>query len=147
MHEIVHPFVAANFPNCPSWFNEGLGSLYEQSGEVNGEIHGYTNWRLPRLQEAIRKGKLASFATLCHTTDNEFYEQDRGTNYAQARYLCYYLQQKDLLKTYYHRFLANRKDDPSGYKTLKAVLDADDMDKFQKQWEAYVLKLKFPNRE
>ncbi len=147
VHEIVHPFVAANFPNCPSWFNEGLGSLYEQSGEVNGEIHGYTNWRLPRLQEAIRKGKLASFATLCHTTDNEFYEQDRGTNYAQARYLCYYLQQKDLLKTYYHRFLANRKDDPSGYKTLKAVLDADDMDKFQKQWEAYVLKLKFPNRE
>ena len=41
VHEIVHPFVAANFPNCPAWFNEGLGSLYEQSGEVNGAIHGY----------------------------------------------------------------------------------------------------------
>ena len=98
VHEIVHPFVAANFPNCPAWFNEGLGSLYEQSGEVEGEIHGFTNWRLPRLQEAIRKGKLASFKTLCHTTDTEFYEKDRGTNYAQARYLCYYLQQKDLLQ-------------------------------------------------
>ena len=147
VHEIVHPFVAANFPNCPAWFNEGLGSLYEQSGEVEGEIHGYTNWRLPRLQEAIRKGNLTSFKTLCHTTDTEFYEKDRGTNYAQARYLCYYLQQKDLLKTYYRRFLADRKDDPSGYKTLKAVLDRDDMDAFQKQWESYVLKLEFPSRE
>ena len=36
VHEIVHPFVAANFPDCPAWFNEGLGSLYEQSGELDG---------------------------------------------------------------------------------------------------------------
>ena len=147
VHEIVHPFVTANFPNCPAWFNEGLGSLYEQSGELDGEIHGYTNWRLPRLQDAIRKGKLTSFKTLCQTTDTDFYEKDRGTNYAQARYLCYYLQQKNLLKTYYHRFLANHKDDPSGYKTLKAILESDDMDEFQKQWESYVLKLRYPNRE
>ena len=55
VHEIVHPFVAANFPRCPAWFNEGLGSLYEQCGEEDGEIHGYTNWRLPGLQKAIRK--------------------------------------------------------------------------------------------
>jgi len=147
VHEIVHPFVAANFPNCPAWFNEGLGSLYEQSGELHGEIHGYTNWRLPRLQEAIRKGKLPSFAALCRTTDAEFYEKDRGTNYAQARYLCYYLQQKDLLKTFYRRFLANSKDDPSGYRTLKAVLGREDMGEFQKQWQAYVLTLNYPNRD
>ena len=146
VHEIVHPFVAANFPHCPSWFNEGLGSLYEQSGELDGEIHGYTNWRLARLQEAIRKGNLTRFETLCGTTDHEFYEKDRGSNYAQARYLCYYLQQKGLLKTYYRRFLADRKDDPSGYKTLKSVLDCKDMAEFQKQWEAYVLKLKYPDR-
>jgi hypothetical protein len=143
VHEIVHPFVAANFPSCPAWFNEGLGSLYEQSGEVQGEIHGFTNWRLPRLQDAIKKGKLTPFEALCGTSDKEFYEKDRGTNYAQARYLCYYLQQKDLLKKYYRQFLANRKDDPSGYETLKSVLKRDDMAAFQKQWEAYVLTLEF----
>jgi hypothetical protein len=145
VHEIVHPFVAANFPKCPAWFNEGLGSLYEQSGEVHGEIHGYTNWRLAGLQQAIRKGKLPAFETLCGTTESEFYEKDRGTNYAQARYLCYYLQEKDLLKDFYRRFLANHDDDPTGYKTLKAVLKRDDMDNFQKQWEAYVLTLEFNN--
>ena len=147
VHEIVHPFVAANFPRCPAWFNEGLGSLYEQSGELDGEIHGYTNWRLAGLKRAIQKGNLTSFKTLCGTTDTEFYEKDRGTNYAQARYLLYYLQQKNLLRNYYRRFFANRADDPSGYHTLKAVLKTEDMAKFQKEWEAYVLKLEFPNRD
>ena len=147
VHEIVHPFVAANFPRCPAWFNEGLGSLYEQSGEMNGEIHGYTNWRLAGLQKAIRAGKLPSFESLCGTSDTEFYEKDRGTNYAQARYLCYYLQQKGLLQSYYGRFLASRDDDPTGYKTLKAVLRREDMDKFQKEWEAFVMKLRFPEGE
>jgi hypothetical protein len=50
VHEIVHPFIEANFPNCPPWMNEGLGSLYEQSGEIDGHIHGYPNWRLPGLR-------------------------------------------------------------------------------------------------
>jgi hypothetical protein len=145
VHEIVHPFVASNFPHCPAWFNEGLGSLYEQSGEVDGAIHGFTNWRLAGLQKAIRKGNLLAFKELCGTTDSEFYEKDRGANYAQARYLCYYLQQKGLLQSYYRRFLADREQDPTGYKTLKAVLRRDDMDKFQREWEAWALKLKFPD--
>ena len=28
-HELVHPYMETNFPNVPSWFNEGLASLYE----------------------------------------------------------------------------------------------------------------------
>ena len=84
VHEIVHPFVAANFPKCPAWFNEGLGSLYEQSGERGGKIVGYTNWRLAGLQKAIRAKRVPSFKTLCSTTTHQFYSEDKGTNYAQA---------------------------------------------------------------
>lgn len=144
VHEIVHPFVAANFPECPAWFNEGLGSLYEQSREVDGQIRGRTNWRLAGLQQAIRKKQVPSFKTLCATSDHQFYHQDKGTNYAQARYLCYYLQEHGLLRKYYHAFYANRKADPTGYHTLAAVLGRPDMDKFQKDWEAWVRKLRFP---
>jgi hypothetical protein len=144
VHEIVHPFMAANFPDCPSWLNEGMGSLYEQCGEENGQIHGDTNWRLPGLQEAIRAKKVPPFKTLCSTGTNEFYEKDKGTNYAQARYLCYYLQQHDLLIKFYRQFYKNRREDPTGYDTLKSVLNRDDMDAFQHDWEQYVLKLRFP---
>lgn len=143
VHEIVHPFMAANFPSCPAWFNEGLGSLYEQCGDRDGRIVGFTNWRLAGLQTAIRKGRLPSFKTLCTTSDAEFYRDDRGTNYAQARYLCYYLQEEGLLKTFYRCFLANHKEDAGGYRTLQKTLGRDDMEAFQKDWEAFVLKLKF----
>lgn len=141
VHEIVHPFIEANFPDCPSWFNEGLASLYEQSGEVEGRIHGFTNWRLPGLQAAIKKRQNPSFKTLLSTTTEEFYDDESGVYYAQARYLCYYLQQKKLLVKFYEEFTKNAAKDPTGYATLQRVLGERDMNAFQKNWEAFVLKL------
>jgi hypothetical protein len=144
VHEIVHPFIESNFPDCPSWFNEGLASLYEQSAsDRNGRIIGLTNWRLAGLQKAIRAGTVPSFQTLCSTTTNQFYHEDPGTNYSQARYLCFYLQERGLLRKYYHEFVKNASRDATGYQTLQRVVDLDDMDAFQKQWEAEVLKLRF----
>ncbi len=64
VHEIVHPFMAANFPGAPAWLNEGLGSLYEQSSERAGHIVGLTNWRLDGLQTAIMDGQVRSFESL-----------------------------------------------------------------------------------
>lgn len=143
VHEIVHPFMESNFPDCPAWFNEGFGSLYEQCREKGGHIHGLTNWRLAGLQKAIRAGRVPSFKELTSTSEYEFYQKDKGTNYAQARYLCYYLQEKGLLVKFYWEFVINQKDHPTGYKTLMDVLGEKDMDAFKKKWEAYVLKLRF----
>ena len=144
VHEIVHPFVAANFPGCPAWFNEGLGTLYEQSAERDGRIVGLTNWRLKGLQETIRAGKAPSFKALTATSDYQFYNEDKGTHYAEARYLCYWLQEKGLLAKFYREFRAGAKEDPTGYETLKRILGEEDMDAFKKRWEAWVLGLRFP---
>jgi hypothetical protein len=146
VHEIVHPFVESNFPECPAWFNEGLGSLYEQSSSRDGHIIGLTNWRLAGLQEALKKGTVPTFKALTSTTTNEFYADDRGTNYAQARYLLYYLQERGLLVRYYHQFFANQAKDPTGYETLKKVLGLTqrDMPAFEREWATYVLALRFP---
>ena len=143
VHEIVHPFIAANFPKCPSWFNEGLASLYEQAHDREGHIAGLTNWRLRGLHAAIRDGHLPSFEKLCSTTTREFYDRDRGTNYAQARYLCYYLQEHGLLVKFYRAFRRNVATDPTGVETLKAVVGEESLADFQKRWEKYVLKLDF----
>jgi hypothetical protein len=141
VHEIVHPFVAANFPECPAWLNEGLGSLYEQSGEQDGHIRGFTNWRLPGLQKAIREGRVRPFKDLTALGADDFYTKETGVNYAQARYLCYYLQERGLLVRYYREFFANRASDPTGFDTLKKTLAAEDMNAFQKDWEKFVLGL------
>jgi hypothetical protein len=142
VHEIVHPFMEANFPACPPWLNEGLGSLYEQCGEEDGHIHGYTNWRLPGLQQAIKSQRVPAFKTLTAMDTSTFYNDDRGTNYAQARYLCYYLQEKGLLLKFYREFLARHKTDPTGFQSLQKILAEADMDKFKISWEKYVMGLK-----
>ena len=141
VHEIVHPFVEANFPGCPPWLNEGLGSLYEQSGERDGRIVGYTNWRLPGLQRAVRNKQVRPFRELLALDGRGFYDDPRGTNYAQARYLCYYLQERGLLTRFYKEFHAGRAADPTGFDTLKKVLGEEDMDAFQQRWEKFVLDL------
>ncbi len=143
VHEMVHPFIAANFPGCPSWFNEGLASLYEQSTGDGDKIRGLTNWRLKGLLDAIGRNRVPPFKTLMSTSTEEFYNRDPGTNYAQARYLCYYLQEKGLLVKFYHRFRAACKQDPTGLETLKKVLKEFDLQAFKIKWEKFVLKLKY----
>ncbi len=146
VHEIVHPFMRRNYPECPPWLNEGLASLYEQCRDRDGHLHGETNWRLAGLQEAIRDDRVPSFEAMTGMDDDAFYNKDRGTNYSQARYLCYYLQEKGLLVKFYHAAVKAQKDDPSGYKTLQKILGESDMDAFKKKWEAYVAKLVFNPR-
>ncbi|MBT9584855.1 C39 family peptidase [bacterium] len=144
VHEIVHPFMEANFPGCPDWFNEGLASLYEQSQERNGEICGSTNWRLAGLQRAIQGNRLQDFRRL---TSRDFYSDDDGSNYAMARYLCYYLQETGKLRAFYQAFRQSVHEDPTGYSTLAKILGSDDMAAFQADWQKYVLELHFPGPE
>jgi len=146
VHEIVHPFMRANFPECPAWFNEGLASLYEQAAEKQGRIRGKINWRYKGLEAAIKEGRTIPFAQLTALSESEFYGGSNSTNYnqhyAQARYLCYYLQEKGLLVKFYHEFVAGAKRDPTGFATLQRVLGEQDMTAFQKRWEKFVLALR-----
>jgi hypothetical protein len=143
VHEIVHPFMRANFPACPPWFNEGFASLYEESTEKNGHINGSINWRLKGLEKAIREGKTISFQKLTSMTEAEFYGGETySQHYAQARYLCYYLQEKGLLVKFIHQFVAAAKEDPTGCNTLGRVLGEKDMEAFRKKWETFVLGIR-----
>ncbi len=144
VHEIVHPYVATNFPEAPPWLNEGMGSLYEACHEEDGQIHGMVNWRLPGLQRAISEDMVLTFEQLTALSEDAFYGDNSGIYYAHARYLCYYLEQKGLLRKLYHEFLANRATDPTGYETLKKVLGEPDMAEFEAQWEDYVMGLSYP---
>ncbi len=143
VHEIVHPFMHANFPGCPPWLNEGMGSLYEQSMFADGHLVGLTNWRLAGLQEAIEAGTVPSFEWLTSRTSAQFYGEDPGTNYSQSRYLLLYLQQEGLLVDLYHAMVKGHDGDPTGYHTLASVLGEDDMADFQVRWEKWVRGLVF----
>jgi hypothetical protein len=140
VHELVHALMKPDFPAVPSWFNEGLASLYEQCNLGGDTITGLKNWRLPALKQAIKDNKLRSLRELME--DGNFYRQDlAGLNYAQARYLMMYLQEKGKLKQYYTEFRAKRTEDPTGVKTLEALIGPQSLDEFEQAWRKWVLSL------
>src|SRR6185503_6940027 len=67
-HELVHPLLAEDFPGVPSWFNEGFASLFEQSGEREGKMVGFVNWRLPKLKQILKINKGVALADLVKTS-------------------------------------------------------------------------------
>lgn len=121
VHEMTHALVRYDFPEIPSWFNEGLGSLYERCSLNNKTILGYVNWRLPALQDAIKDKSYTALDVLVKTDWDEFYGARSEFNYAQARYLCMYLQETGLLKKFYKNFRDTYKDDMTGKTQLEAV--------------------------
>ena len=139
-HELVHPYMEANFPNVPSWFNEGLASLYEQPSERKGRIVGLPNWRLPNLKKEIRANTLPALATLLATTRDEFYEAEYDA-YAYARYLVYYFQEQGKLQEFYKLFVADKKDS-TGATALRSVL-GEDLEAFEPKWRKWVLAIPY----
>ncbi len=137
-HELVHPYMEANFPNVPTWFNEGLASLYERPIEKKGHIWGATNWRLPNLKAEIKAKTLPTLATVLATTTDEFYNA-KFDAYATARYLLYYLQEQGKLHAFYDAFIADTTD-LTGKTALEAVI-GEDLDTFEPKWRKWVLAL------
>ncbi len=143
VHEIVHPLLAADFPAAPSWFDEGLASLYEQSHQRDGQIAGLLNWRLPVLKDGLRAGHFVPLQQLLSTSKEEFYEDPQGMHYAEARYLCYYLQEKHLLRKFYREFKKNHSADPTGIKTLLKVTGKDSLKQLEAQWQEFLAPLSY----
>jgi hypothetical protein len=142
VHEETHALLAPDFPNVPSWFNEGLASLYEQCAINDKTITGHENWRLPALQKAIKAGTLRSFKELA--ADPDFYNAEHvGLNYGQARYLMFYLQEKGLLVRYYKTFRDAGTSDSVGIPSLEKIIAPKKLDAFEKEWRAWVMTLRF----
>ncbi len=137
-HELVHPYMEANFGEPVAWFNEGLASLFEQPSERKGHLVGLPNWRLPNLKREIRNKTLPPLTTLIATSRDEFYNAEWDA-YAQARYLVYYLQEHGKLKAFYDALLADTKD-RTGKTALEGVL-GEDLATFDPAWRAWVLKI------
>ena len=110
LHELTHALLDFEIPDVPVWLNEGLASLHEQCrfrGDADGPwIEGLVNWRLEGLQQVIRQGRLRSLDSMIEEPD--FRGPLVGTNYAQARYFCLYMQQRGVLEKFFRDYREHR---------------------------------------
>jgi len=143
-HELVHPIVETDFPNAPSWLNEGIASLFEYPYiPRKGEIHGKTNWRLPQLRRAHRTkaGRTrASLGRLFSMSDRDFRGRYEGLYYSMSRYLAQWLDSKKMLWKFYQRWRDNYATDKSGAKAFKAVVGKTPA-KANREWARWVKRL------
>jgi hypothetical protein len=145
VHEMVHTFVEVDFPDCPTWLNEGLGSLYEQCRFAPGRLVGLTNWRLPALQDVLREGRTGLVPRVVATSTEGFYGEGSGLHYAVARYLCYDLQQRGILERFYKELRRDHAADPTGKRTLERLLGMT-LGEYEPLWRERTLRLRFPSR-
>lgn len=141
IHEMTHSLVRYDFPDIPSWFNEGLGSLYERCSLDSDEILGHVNWRLPTLVKSINNESYKSLRALMSTDDETFYGEESGLNYSHARYFCMYLQEKGILKRYYKKFRDNFTNDETGISFAEEILNKS-ITEIEKDYKTWVLTLK-----
>jgi hypothetical protein len=125
-HELVHPFVEADFPRAPIWINEGIASLYEAPVIPKpGEIRGVKNWRHPRLLRALTSPRERVSANLEHLVgmnDSTFRDEDEDLHYAMARYACQWLDEKKLLWPFYRLWRDTFDKDPTGEQAFAEVV-------------------------
>ena len=143
LHELTHALVDFDFPEIPDWFNEGLASLHEQSrfrvDDDGPSIEGLVNWRLKGLQEVARAGQLSSLARML---ENPYFRgPSEGTNYAQARYFCLYMQERGVLQDFYRSFRRRHADDPRGLQTLAEVFPGVSIEELDRAFQQWVLEL------
>jgi hypothetical protein len=143
VHEVVHAFMRTNFPGCPVWLNEGLGSLYEASEDANGRPRGLLNWRLPGLQKVIKDELAPTLREVVAMDDAAFYGAGAGANYAVARYLLYYLQEQGRLQRLWRDIRENRAQDPTGFGALQRAMEQPNWSESETRWRAWVLTLRW----
>jgi hypothetical protein len=146
VHEMTHAYMHGNFSACPSWFNEGLASLFEAVKDHDGHLYGLPNWRLTGLQNALKLGTVPEFSALFAMDSSVFYGEGSGIHYGAARYLCYALQERNLLRPFYHLFLKQHQEDPTGLKSLQTILNVTDLTEFRTRWERETLLIVPPGR-
>lgn len=147
VHEMTHPLLRANFPGARPWLDEGLASLFEQCRDREGHLVGMPNWRLPGLHHALRAGIAPSFEELLSSDAASFYGEERGTNYAMARYLLYFFQEQGVLVELWRRLVAGGAQEDGGLRVIAAMaeqLGYADLGAFRRAWESFVLGVRYP---
>jgi len=122
LHEVTHRFLRSDFPDIPSWFDEGFAALNEKSTFINGNLSGDFSWRIISIRRAFENNTYTGLRTLMESNDEELYGHRSSYYYAQSRYLLMMLQQKGLLKDYYVLFRETYSKDETGIKQLEKVM-------------------------
>jgi hypothetical protein len=156
-HEVVHPFLEADFPTAPVWFGEAVASLFEApvfsaDGGIGGVRGGARQARLLRALgspteratarlDALFDMSTATFLGASRTADggHAIDEPARVLHYAVARSVASWLDTQGKLWPFYRAWRDARRgaeDDPTGERSFARVMGGSPSD-LNERWVAW----------
>lgn len=141
-HELTHALAHADFPEMPEWFDEGLASLHEESEFTldGSRLRGRENWRRRFLDEAMQRDCWKSVGRLL---DEPFGDPDvAALDYALARDLCLYLQERGLLQAFYRKCRGDIAQDPTGQQSLTRLFPRRTLYDIDQEFRAWLQQRK-----
>lgn len=142
-HELTHALAHFDFPEMPEWFDEGLASLHEEAefADDGESIRGRSNWRINHLLLGLRRGQVRTIAELLEDPEAVRPKLD-AVDYAHSRYVCLYLQERKLLTEYYRALRDGHSSDPTGRRTLEALVAPKTLDEFDREFRQWAVKFR-----
>jgi len=100
-HELAHPLLGDDYPDIPSWLNEGIGSLYGTVRDRDDGIRFVVNYRLRHLRQARAADTVPTLEQVAASTRAEVYGPRAMVYYGLSRYLLLYMDRKGELSDFY----------------------------------------------
>jgi hypothetical protein len=144
-HELTHALAHFDFPDMPEWLDEGLASLHEEArfSDDGLRLVGVSNWRGRYLAAALQRRALRPLASL--VGESRVRADQQAIDYAHARYLCLFLQERNLLAPFYRKFRAAGVSDLTGARTLCGLFRTNELDSIDEGFRAWALSIDRPS--
>jgi hypothetical protein len=111
----------------------------ERSVQATARRTGADRGRVPHPGDDAADGRTFPLRAFLENSERCFAERT-GVAYAMARYLCFFLQEKQLLFPWYARYCRNFADDRQGIRSLEEAYGKP-LDQIEADWVAFVKAL------
>ena len=112
----------------PDWIMEGLGALVEDMDpdpETPGAVRPALSWRTNIAKQLLDIGRLVSIRDLAEMDRETFRGRRPNANYAQARAVMLFLDQRGDLGPFFRRYVEQYDTDQTGLTALLSTLGLD----------------------
>ena len=132
-HEYTHVAVRSVTNRCPTWLNEGLGSLYGSAVRTKKGFRFLVNYRLRHLRKALKAGLLPDLDELANSTRQDVYGLNSLAYYSLSRYVLLYLEHRGKLDEFIGKLRQGNLTPGRQLKILSEFVDYDAFIKWTKK--------------
>lgn len=128
----------------PLWIMEGLACLLEDvempGAPASGAFTIKPSWRTNIARRLARNGGLMPLERFTSLPDEKFMSERPRANYAQARALCMFLNERGKLALWFRAYTEDHAQDPTGRRALEAAFDLP-LKRIESEFRAWAAKI------